>query len=880
MKKAMYFMITTILFAGLFLTDRVSVYANVKAKTRTVNIVYDDSGSMAYNGVTSWSQAKYAMEVFAAMMGENDTLNIYPMSSYSYKPDSSQSDSWGKTVSISGSESAESRVKKIEEMNGDNGIYRNTPIQSVIAAGDKLEAEPVDEKWLIILTDGAFDRGMDGSYISASEMQSTILGYAGRDGINVAYVAIGDSAISLKELGSSDSFYPFDVDINSILDTVTKVARTVFNYQSVLVSGDEVYSFSTDIPISKIIVFTQGKGARSEQLLLDGISIPEEPVSVDVQVADDTSFYPQNDDYDIQFADGLTGCLVTYQSEEEDKPYPAGTYSFKSNVSNIGVYLEPGVDIQPILVDGNNEEINLLEDGLTSIEAGEKTVHIRMMNPLTGETIALADSALLEGTEMTLTVTDNNGKTSTYHDNDKLVLGEGLIDVYAKASFRGDVEKSSITKSIDVTPAKLNIHFEETQYKIDVATLKPDKDILFDVTSGGGAALNANELSAISFEVTGGSGIEWTVEETDISGRYKIIPASLDDSSAQLNNQQLTVTCTVIADGAEKKGSGSTALSGAADTEIELMLELKLPDETVGNIDNGEHYMFDPAQRGVREGTPYIKIDVEALNPDGSTRLLSETEWDAGVDGFTFSSRSNENSLMWRIIGIVCRQKLDFDIVKDTEISSYRAYITGSSVARIRPNESELNTVLTIKLPNGLQEKGSSKEIVSVKPLGVLFYVGRMLVIAGFSFIVVAFVIMEIRKKKFDRDMCPNTSAILTKAGVSIKAPMPPQISKRKIKYKIMPPWKAQERDITLKYPGYLDTPITFHCVAAGGSSFVITNPKRFQIIKEKVRFDGAKYDAVIGQPVILNLNSDIIVYVKKGNVSGKLIMSFRKTEK
>ncbi len=95
-----------------------------------------------------------------------------------------------------------------------------------------------------------------------------------------------------------------------------------------------------------------------------------------------------------------------------------------------------------------------------------------------------------------------------------------------------------------------------------------------------------------------------------------------------------------------------------------------------------------------------------------------------------------------------------------------------------------------------------------------------------------------------------------------------------------MPPWKAQERDVTLKYPGYLDTPITFHCVATGDGAFVITNPKKFQIVKDQVRFDGAKYDAVIEQPIVLNLNSDIIVYVKKGNISGKLIMSFRKQSK
>lgn len=258
MKKTISSLLTLILvFVCAFSVCTIPAYANTRTKSRTINIVYDDSGSMAYKGVTSWSQAKYAMEVFAAMLGENDSLNIYPMSSYSYKPDGVKSDSWGKTISISDADSAESRVKKIEQMNGDNGLYRNTPIQTVTAAGDALKKDSASEKWLVILTDGEFDRGTDGSGIGSSETQSTITGYAGKDDVNVAYVAIGSSALSLKSV-STDGFYPFNADTNNILSTVTQVAKTVFNYQSIPVSGSGTYSFGADIPISKVIIFAQG----------------------------------------------------------------------------------------------------------------------------------------------------------------------------------------------------------------------------------------------------------------------------------------------------------------------------------------------------------------------------------------------------------------------------------------------------------------------------------------------------------------------------------------------------------------------------------------------------------------------------------------------
>lgn len=880
MKKVISSLLTLILvFVCAFPICATPAYANTRTKTRTINIVYDDSGSMAYKGVTSWSQAKYAMEVFAAMMGENDSLNIYPMSSYSYKPDGAKSDSWGKTISISGADSAESRVKKIEQMNGDNGLYRNTPIQTVTAAGDALKKDSASEKWLIILTDGEFDRGTDGSGIGSSKTQSTITGYAGKDDINVAYVAIGSSALSLKGV-NADGFYPFNADTNNILSTVTQVAKTVFNYQSIPVSGSGTYSFGVDIPISKVIIFAQGSNVSVEQLTIDGKGIEDKPTSVGVKVDKNTKYYPQNANYGIQFADGLAGQIVTYQSSKDNEPYADGNYSFKSNVDNIEVYFEPGVDIQPVLTNANGEEINLSQNGVDSVEAGKKTIHIRVVNPLTGKTINPSESSLLEGAKLTVNITDSNGVSNTYSDGDEVVLPEGTIEVFAKASFRGDIEKSSETKTLEVTPAKLHIEFAKQTYDIDLVTLKTEEDIEFTISSSDGTSFSSDELATASFEILDGSGIQWQVETTSSAGAYRIVAPSEVSGIADIDKDTLTVKGTIVAGGVEKRGSASTTISGVANTDLELLLSLELPAENVGDIDSGKHYMFDPSKRGIQENAPLILVKVEVKNPDGSTRLLTEEEWNAGEQGFSFSTQSLETRFVWKMIGIVCQQGLDFEVTKDAEISNYKVYLSGLTASGVRPNSSLVDTTLKIKLSNGVLEEGTSEDTISVKPLSMLSYVGRILSILGIILLAIIFVIMEIRKKKFDRDMYPNTTAILTKAGVSIKAPLPPQISKKKIKYKIMPPWKAQERDITLKYPGYLDTPITFHCVATGDGAFVITNPKKFQIVKDQVRFDGAKYDAVIEQPIVLNLNSDIIVYVKKGNISGKLIMSFRKPSK
>ena len=70
---------------------------------KTIYVVYDDSGSMCMNGLPRWSQAKYAMEVFAAMLGENDTMSIYELSG-------------GGSVALTISGKDQSRVEMVHQM--------------------------------------------------------------------------------------------------------------------------------------------------------------------------------------------------------------------------------------------------------------------------------------------------------------------------------------------------------------------------------------------------------------------------------------------------------------------------------------------------------------------------------------------------------------------------------------------------------------------------------------------------------------------------------------------------------------------------------------------------------------------------------------------
>ena len=82
--KKMKYLISLMCF--LFLS-MVSVNAE-GTPSREINIIYDDSSSMIYKYydreyVDYWAKAKFSLELLCSSMGEEDTVNIYPMSDYS-----------------------------------------------------------------------------------------------------------------------------------------------------------------------------------------------------------------------------------------------------------------------------------------------------------------------------------------------------------------------------------------------------------------------------------------------------------------------------------------------------------------------------------------------------------------------------------------------------------------------------------------------------------------------------------------------------------------------------------------------------------------------------------------------------------------------------
>ena len=103
----------------------IKAYA-VEEPTKIINVVYDDSGSMIFDfddtqqKVDTWCQAKYSMEVFAAMLGKKDIMNVYVMSDYYNKTASTP------RLTLYGTDGSSANVEKVhKEINQEKGLQSN-----------------------------------------------------------------------------------------------------------------------------------------------------------------------------------------------------------------------------------------------------------------------------------------------------------------------------------------------------------------------------------------------------------------------------------------------------------------------------------------------------------------------------------------------------------------------------------------------------------------------------------------------------------------------------------------------------------------------------------------------------------------------------------
>lgn len=386
------------LFSGL------SAMAAEEAPRRVIHVVYDDSGSMIGTGgqeVDTWCQAKYAMEVFAALLGERDSLNIYAMSDYegAAQPDP--------RLMLNGTDGQTANVAKVHNMLTKAG---NTPFAAVRKAYADLAAAAADEKWLVVLTDGEFQgvEDIDGFFRQKDPS------------VRVMFLGMGPAAQGITPDEASGIYFEQAQTSKQILDKITGICTRIFNSDRLEVNVS-AKTLSFDVPMAELVVFAQGANAEIQNITgEDGTVYAASSAPVTVQYSEKAA---ENRDDGIVDRD-LKGSLLTFKDD-----FAQGSYKLNvSGADTIEVYYKPNVEVAAYLTSADGEEVTDLQN----LKAGSYTLTFGLVKAGTSEKVN--QSALLGDVSYSAQVT-NNGETQdkTYASGDSIELEEGslVIDVVA-----------------------------------------------------------------------------------------------------------------------------------------------------------------------------------------------------------------------------------------------------------------------------------------------------------------------------------------------------------------------------------------------------------------------------------------------------------------
>ena len=224
---------------------------------RAIYVVFDNSGSMYGPGNMAWSQATYAMEVFAAMMNydSGDQMKIFPMHN----------------VTTGGSDATSSiTVKSISDIAQIHNMYTpqplGTPYTQVNTAANELAAlldgGGVSEGWLVVLTDGDFDSDLPATNLQTDLEQKAQM----RDNMYVQYLAMGSDIRTVADANEEIGLYSQKVESSSqVINELAVISNRIFERNEYTGLKDNG-SLAFDIPLSRLIVFAQGSDVSINSL--------------------------------------------------------------------------------------------------------------------------------------------------------------------------------------------------------------------------------------------------------------------------------------------------------------------------------------------------------------------------------------------------------------------------------------------------------------------------------------------------------------------------------------------------------------------------------------------------------------------------------------
>ena len=392
-------------------------------KSYDIAVVFDNSGSMYKSD--AWCKAKYAMEVFAALMPYDpknpgmNSLRIYPMWEVGKKGDKTGS---YEPIDIASSDD----IQKIHDMYTiDNG---DTPFAPVREAYKDLQGSSADEKWLVVLTDGAFN--LDGREGKPKDgivnVQKELEKYA--DGnINVQYLALGEETADVTP-DKSRGLYAAKATNESLSKDLISICNRIFKRAKL---PDKYFSDNNklDLPLSmnNVVVFAQGKGAKVKGL---------EGTKGDVEVKEETK---------CQFSDVSTGGKNSKKAVVDKSLYgqvvrfgPCTKGKYKLNLKNVDhdnvqIFYEPDVDIKVTLTDPKkNDDKGQELTNTESFKTGKYNIDYKLIDNKTDEDVS--ESELLAPVTYDGQLVYSDGTKEKLNPGDPFTLkpdGEAFVDVTA-----------------------------------------------------------------------------------------------------------------------------------------------------------------------------------------------------------------------------------------------------------------------------------------------------------------------------------------------------------------------------------------------------------------------------------------------------------------
>ena len=356
-KKVIAIFIALILVLPMF----AGFYAEAAPNTtRVINLVYDDSMSMirldeTKEYVDTWSQAKYAMETFAAMLTEGDMLNIYYMS------ENPGSENKGAGLSFVGSSDSKTVQSSVNKIHSKVTLAGNTPVEAVEQAYSDLSKLSNEERWLVVLTDGVLESG--GTKMTTEAVEKKLSSYT-QSGIKVMYLAMGTYAEALNGNKESGFYCKKAANSGDIRKELTDACNIIFQRNTLKSNFLNGKKFNFDVPMSQLIVFAQGENINIISVVSpDGTAFsPSSNVSVksaDKSLATTENYSTWIEIDKINEPEKMSGSVATFDAPA-NKVFEAGEYTVdvSGSVDSLEVYYMPEIDVQAYLYDEDGDPVD------------------------------------------------------------------------------------------------------------------------------------------------------------------------------------------------------------------------------------------------------------------------------------------------------------------------------------------------------------------------------------------------------------------------------------------------------------------------------------------------------------------------------------------